>query len=162
MITLFGSLPCTINPPIITLSPVCTKERVEMLPSRATGVGVGVAVTVGVEVAVAVAVGVGVRVAVAVEVATGVTVGVTVAVGLELTAGVGVGVACGVSLTSLTSQYLPTLLMKKAEKGEPPQTIISVLVQTAVGASRCSGAFVKLVAVQLSVTGLYLPPVFKW
>ena len=28
----FGSVPCTMNPPIITLSPVCTKARVLMLP----------------------------------------------------------------------------------------------------------------------------------
>src|SRR5437660_481252 len=35
IITLLGVVPCTINPPIITLSPVCTKERVEMLPSCA-------------------------------------------------------------------------------------------------------------------------------
>src|SRR6266566_1810477 len=77
IITLFGSVPCTINPPIITLSPVCTNARVEMLPSRATGVGVGVAVgvTVGVGVAVAVAVGVAVAVAVGLTVGLGLGVG---------------------------------------------------------------------------------------
>src|SRR5438552_6413762 len=43
----------------------------------------------------------------------------------------------------------------------PPQTIISLPVQTAVCLSRASGALVVLVAVQLSVPGLYLPPVLK-
>src|SRR5436190_24106569 len=78
IITLFGVVPCTMNPPIITLSPVCTKARVEMLPSRATAVGVGVGVGVAVGVTVTVAVGVGVRVAV------GVGVGVNVAVGVNV------------------------------------------------------------------------------
>src|SRR6266480_845360 len=96
IITLFGSVPCTINPPIITLSLVCTKERVEMLPSRAIGVGVGVIVAVGVGVAVAVAVGVGVRVAVAVAVGVAVGVGVTVAVGVAVAVAVAVGLGVGV------------------------------------------------------------------
>ena len=43
----------------------------------------------------------------------------------------------------------------------PPQTIISVPVQIAVAPSRGVGALVVLVAVQLSVLGLYLPPVLK-
>ena len=43
----------------------------------------------------------------------------------------------------------------------PPQTIISLPVHTAVWESRGSGALVGLVAVQLSVPGLYLPPVFR-
>ena len=43
----------------------------------------------------------------------------------------------------------------------PPQAIISLPVQTAVCDARASGALVVLVAVQLSVLGLYLPPVFK-
>src|SRR3989442_564999 len=67
MITLFGSVPCTINPPIITLSPVCTKARVEMLPSRAIGVGVAV----GAGVAVGVTLGMGEGVAVGVSVCVG-------------------------------------------------------------------------------------------
>src|SRR5437016_9416065 len=89
IITLFGSVPCTINPPIITLSPVCTKERVEMLPSRAVDVGVGVGV--GVAVGVTVGVGVGVRVAVGVAVAVAVGVAVAVAVGEAVGLGLGVG-----------------------------------------------------------------------
>src|SRR5204862_122780 len=44
----------------------------------------------------------------------------------------------------------------------PPQTIISLPVQTAVCPPRPSGAVVVLVAAQLSVLGLYLPPVFKY
>jgi hypothetical protein len=39
--------------------------------------------------------------------------------------------------------------------------IISVPVQIAVCSHRASGALTVLVAVQLSVLGLYLPPVFK-
>jgi hypothetical protein len=43
----------------------------------------------------------------------------------------------------------------------PPQTIISLPVQTAVCEPRAAGALVPLVAVQLSVLGLYRPPVLK-
>jgi hypothetical protein len=43
----------------------------------------------------------------------------------------------------------------------PPQIIISLPVHTAVCCSRAEGALPVLVAVQLSVLGLYLPPVFK-
>jgi hypothetical protein len=39
--------------------------------------------------------------------------------------------------------------------------IISVPVQIAVCSHRADGEFVVLVAVQVSVLGLYLPPVFK-
>src|SRR5215475_5264713 len=61
MMTLFGWVPWTMKPPIITLSAVWTKLRVLMLASMdVAGVAVGVAV------AVAVAVGVAVGVAVAV------------------------------------------------------------------------------------------------
>jgi len=96
------------------------------------GVGLGVFVGVGVEVAVGVAVGVGVNVAV----------------------GVGVGVGGG------PAQYLPPVF-KKLPLPNPPQTIISLPVQTAVCTDRASGALVVLVAVQPSVLGLYLPPVLK-
>jgi hypothetical protein len=43
----------------------------------------------------------------------------------------------------------------------PPQTIISLAVHTAVCWDRAAGAPVVLVAVQLSVPGLYRPPVLK-
>ncbi len=43
----------------------------------------------------------------------------------------------------------------------PPQTIISVPVQTAVCSFRPLGALLVLVAIQLFVFGLYLPPVLK-
>jgi hypothetical protein len=43
----------------------------------------------------------------------------------------------------------------------PPQTIISLPVHTAVCSSRPSGALVVLVAAQLSVLGLYLPPLLS-
>src|SRR6266403_668769 len=43
----------------------------------------------------------------------------------------------------------------------PPHMIITLPVHTAVWDSRAAGALVALVAVQLSVLGLYLPPLFK-
>src|ERR1039457_2537340 len=93
MSTLFGTLPCTMKPAIITLAPVPTCSRVEMFPSVAglgvgvgVGAAVGVAVTVAVGVAVAVAVGVAATVAVAVAVWEGVGVGATVAVGVAVAA----------------------------------------------------------------------------
>ena len=49
------------------------------------------------------------------------------------------------------------LLLKSA----PPQMIISVPVQIPLWANRAVGALVVVVAVQLSVVGLYLPPVFN-
>ena len=50
---------------------------------------------------------------------------------------------------------------KRCRHQYPPQTIISLPVHTAVCPPRAVGALVVLVAVQLSVLGLYLPPVFK-
>ena len=55
--------------------------------------------------------------------------------------------------------YLPPVF--KLPPLNPPQTIISLPVHTAVGPARPAGALVVLVAVQLSVLGLYLPPVFR-
>src|SRR6266480_7522357 len=43
----------------------------------------------------------------------------------------------------------------------PPQITISLSVNTAVCDSRSTGALAVLVGVQLSVPGLYLPPVFR-
>ena len=43
----------------------------------------------------------------------------------------------------------------------PAQTIISLPVETAVWDSRASGALLRAVGIQLSVTGLYLPPEFR-
>jgi hypothetical protein len=123
--------------------------------------GVGVAVAVGVGVGVGVAVAVGVDVAVGVAVGVGVGVKVAVAVGLEvgvavgLCAGVAVAVAVGVGVGPDCAQYLPPLFQP------PPQTIISLPVHTAVCVYRGSGTFVRLVVVQLSVPGLYLPPVLN-
>jgi hypothetical protein len=56
--------------------------------------------------------------------------------------------------------YLPPLF-EAIEASAPPQTIISLPVQTAVCLKRPAVALVLLVAVQLSVPGLYLPPVVK-
>ena len=54
--------------------------------------------------------------------------------------------------------YLPPVLVA----GDPPHTIISLPVQTAVCWARAEGTLVVPVAVQLSVLGLYLPPLFKF
>ena len=125
------------------------------------GVGEGLTVDVGVgdtvPVAVAVGVDVGVvetvLVAVAVAVAVGEAVLVAVAVGVDVTVGVGVGVPdC--------AQYLPPVLSLPPTV-PPPQIIISLPVQTAVCKVRASGAFMVLVAVQLSLPGSYLPPVLR-
>ena len=73
-------------------------------------------------------------------------------------AGVGRGLGDGTSLGD--AQYLPPL--SKAVKKEPPQTIISLPVQIVVCEARAEGTLlVVLVAVQLSMLALYLPPVFK-
>jgi hypothetical protein len=79
-----------MNPPIKTLSPVSTNNRVEIFASVAGWFGVGVGVAEGFGVGVGVAVGSGV--------AVGVTVGV--AVGVGLVGGVGVG---GGALTDVVS-----------------------------------------------------------
>ena len=57
------------------------------------------------------------------------------------------------------AQYLPPLF-KGVPKACPPQTIISLLVQTAVRYLRPEGALMLLVALQLSMPGSYLPPPF--
>jgi hypothetical protein len=85
-----------------------------------------------------------------------------VGVGLAVDVGVAVVVAVGtgVGVTLDCAQYLPPL--SKAVKKEPPQTIISLPVQIAVCEARAEGTLlVVLVAVQLSMLALYLPPVFR-
>jgi hypothetical protein len=63
---------------------------------------------------------------------------------------------------SVLGLYLPPVF-KKNWLSLPPHTIISLPVQTAVCKYRAVGVSGKmvLVDVQLSVLGLYLPPVFK-
>ena len=61
---------------------------------------------------------------------------------------------------SVPGLYLPPV-PNPPKPLEPPQTIISLPVHTAVWKSRPVGALIVVVAVQLSVLGLYLPPVFK-
>jgi hypothetical protein len=83
-----------------------------------------------------------------------------------LGAGVGRGLGVGVHLPvhgvgvgvgeAACAQYLPPVF----KRTEPPHTIISLPLHTA-GADRGLGALVVLVAAQLSVFGLYLPPVLK-
>ena len=87
----------------------------------------------------------------------GVGLGVDVAVGVGVAVAVAVGVGVGVGGANC-AQYLPPVLVVKG--AAPPQTIISLPVQTA-GATRVLGALVVLVALQLSVPGSYLPPVPK-
>ena len=93
MSTLFGTLPCTIKPAIITLAPVPTCRRVEIFPSVA---GQGVGVGFGVGVALGVGGGVGRGVGVAEGTGVGVGGGVGVAAGVDVGVGVPVGVAVGV------------------------------------------------------------------
>ncbi len=62
---------------------------------------------------------------------------------------------------SVLGLYLPPVFVVEGGFSIcPPHTIISLPVQTAVVSYRALGALVVLVAVQLSVLGLYLPPVF--
>ena len=65
---------------------------------------------------------------------------------------------------SVLGLYLPPVF-KKAPLPPlllyPPQTIISLPVHTAVWKYRALGALVLLVTIQVSVAGLYLPPLFK-
>jgi hypothetical protein len=56
--------------------------------------------------------------------------------------------------------YLPPVL-KEVQQFIPPQIIISSPVQIAAEERLGNGASVTFVTVQLSVLGLYLPPVFK-
>jgi len=60
---------------------------------------------------------------------------------------------------SLLGSYLPPVFRRLPP--DPPQTIMLLLVQTAVWLNRAVGASVVVVAIQLSVPGLYLPPVLK-
>ena len=94
----------------------------------------------------------GVGVGLGVELGVGVNVGVGVAVAVGDGEGVGVGVGLDAA-----AQYLPPVPPTR----NPPQTIISLPVQIAVCNSRAVGALVTLVAIQLSVLGLYRPPVLK-
>lgn len=74
--------------------------------------------------------------------------------GRGVTLGVGGGVPCGAA-----AQYRPPVF--RSLPPYPPQTIIWLPVQTAVCESLPAGALVMLVAVQLSVLGLYLSPVLR-
>ena len=85
---------------------------------------------------------------------------VLIRLGVDYGRGAGVGRGLGDGLTLGDAQYLPPL-SKAAVAEEPPQTIISLSVQIVVCEARASAALVVLVAVQLSVIGLYLAPVFR-
>ena len=118
-------------------------------PAYGRGAGVGRGLGVGEHLPVH---GVGVGVGVGDAVGDGVGVGVDVAVAV----GVGVGVGGGPD----GAQYLPPVL-KMLALFSPPQMIISLPVHTAVCKDLSAGASTVLVAVQLFVLGLYLPPVLK-
>jgi hypothetical protein len=66
---------------------------------------------------------------------------------------------------SVLELYLPPVSegsqLKGARQVKPPQMIISLPVHTVVCLPRGSGAFAVLVATQLFVLGLYLPPVSR-
>src|SRR2546421_600818 len=66
-----------------------------------------------------------------------------------------------VQLSALGLYLPPVAVSLKVPSRMPPQTIISVPVHTAVCWARQAGAFVLVVAIQLSALGLYLPPVFE-
>lgn len=71
---------------------------------------------------------------------------------------VGVGVGVGVGGGPACAQYLPPVF-RSPESPTPPQTIIWLPLQIAVWPYRVKGASVMLVAAQVSVLRLYLPPV---
>ena len=77
-------------------------------------------------------------------------VGATLGVGEGLGVKVGVGVAVAVAVGVIVG--VGPL---------PPQMIISLSVQTAVCPARASGTFIRPVAFQSFVLGLYLPPEFR-
>lgn len=99
----------------------------------------------------------------------GVTLGVTVVVDVAVGVAVGVadglpvGVAVGVGVGGAPdcAQYLPPLSKSSERSLRPPQMIISLPVQIPVWPIRAAGAFVVLVAIHVSLPGLYLPPVSK-
>src|SRR6266487_5704320 len=101
------------------------------------GRGLGVSAGLGVGEGLGVKVGVGVGVTVAVAVGDAVAVAVAVGVGDE---------------PGAAAQYLPPVF-RAALASYPPQTIISLPVQTAVWDSRAAGALVVLVASQVLVLG---------
>src|ERR1051326_132141 len=59
----------------------------------------------------------------------------------------------------MLGSYLPPVLKGIPLLSSPPQMIISLPVQTAVCPVRADGAFAVVVAVQVSIPGLYLAPV---
>jgi hypothetical protein len=63
---------------------------------------------------------------------------------------------------SVSGLYLPPVLKSTSgQQNTPPQMIISAPAHTAVCESRGEGALLILIATQLSVLGLYLPPVLQ-
>src|SRR6266851_3883517 len=76
--------------------------------------------------------------------------------------GLGASIVLVAIQLSVVGLYRPPVLNRLRSVTEsPPQTIISLPVQTALGPSRALGAPTVLVAVQVSVSGSYRPPVLK-
>ena len=95
-----------MNPPINALSPVSTRNLVEIFPKTLGGVGVAPGVGVALAMGVGVTPGVGVALATGVSVTLGV--GVAVATGVELAVAVGVGIPPEIEVES------PALFVKVA------------------------------------------------
>jgi hypothetical protein len=89
----------------------------------------------------------------------GVGVGRGVGVALPVAVALAVGVGLGVGVPD-SAQYLPPVF-KYPVSLSPAHTIIWLSVQTAAGNPLASGTSMVLVPVQPSVSGSYLPPVFK-
>ena len=109
------------------------------------GVVAGVGRGLGVSAGLGVGEGLGVEVGVAVGVAVAVAVGVAV--------GVGVGPDC--------AQYLPPLFTTADVISSAPNDHFTASPDCRVNVSGSWAHLVVLVAIQLSVPGLYLPPVLK-
>ena len=127
-----GTVPVMMKPPMPTLSPVCTRIRVERLMALVVGVALGVAVGLGTIVADGVGVGVGGMI-VAVGLGLGV-VGLTlgVAVGLGVVVGLTVAVAVGVGVGVVTPQ-LPLTLNTRCMFGNPiAAVVVGVVIPQAV------------------------------
>src|SRR5664279_415739 len=138
--TVLGTVPVMMKPPMPTLSPVCTRIRVERLIALVVGVALGLAVGLGTIVAVGLGaiVADGLGVGVGMIVAVGLGLGGTVAVGLTLAVAVGVavgtmvagGLAVAVGLgVGVPPTQLPLTLKTRCMFGNPiPAVVVGVVI----------------------------------
>jgi hypothetical protein len=127
MVTGLEAFPVIMNPAIMTLSPVSTRSRVEMLSAWAeltAGVGVGVAVAVGVAVGVALGVAVGV--------AVGVVVGVGVGAGSLST--IVTVVVCGVPTAAPATALRAAVKVSFPSEAESSRIVITTSLLVSPGA----------------------------